>query len=302
MEGMARLLACMVSVLMLAGIVGCSPADDTLGSPPKGSTTNGPGDPHSGADGSGAGGDNGGDPGATTPTALDEFGVCFTEFGPPCKSGLDCIKLDENSYCLSPCNPPSVTCAAGQVCDAQHCRRATAYYAATGRLDACPPDTLGISLIPLAPTRCVPICEAGDLSDHQAVSACPSLPPGVTGGPVTCRGGLLATTTAKFCVAEVEIGAPCDQFALRCNADGDRPDSDPDHEATAAGRPDPGAPRCLPIGVDSFCLRVCSIDHGQTTSPCSCDGACSDPLDPGLTPACEGWADLAPDLRACVAP
>lgn len=261
---------------------------------------------HRFASGSGDGGTKGTDNNANGSTAtppvtptVAAFGLCFAD---ECAKGLTCAPWGASSYCLLRCANDGA-CAANDRCSGGYCLHKVSYYDICAAFDACPSDALCAALAQLAPTRCTPVCEVGSLTGFGAVTSCPALPAGVLGAAPTCTAGMLSTSTAKFCTAEVATGERCDQFAWRCNDDATRPDTDTAHGPSASGGPDPGALRCLPRGSESSCLRVCTLDGRVTTSPCACpttDPLCTDPSDPGLGWVCAHWSELALGLGACV--
>ncbi len=238
------------------------------------------------------------DPGTYTGTPLIvEYGLCFAS---ECASGLECVSWGVSSYCLKPCSGD--TCAATQRCADGYCLQKAGYYEICARFDACAADAYCHELAQVAPTRCVPVCDPGDLAGFSAVPSCPALPASLNTGAPSCTANMLASSTAKLCTAEAAVVERCDQLALRCNDGDQRPDTDPALEAASASAPDPGALRCLAAGAESICARVCSIDGGASTSPCACPAAdplCDDPSDQGLAWQCLHWTGLATDLRAC---
>ncbi len=247
----------------------------------------------------------------TDPTpGIAEFGRCDGLPPDSCADGLTCMPVGTRSFCVRTCAYPDGACPTQSRCIPQpegfsyadgFCANVRSHYATCGGpLETCTQDALCASAS-LAPARCVPICDVGDLgSDYAAVDSCPPLPNNLTATSPGCVASALASTTASFCSAEVPIGAPCDGLALACSSS--RADTDLANEPTSSGAADAGAPRCLPVSGQFVCLRVCSVDGGATQSPCSCpsgDSLCDDPTDPGLAWGCVSWSGLADGLWAC---
>jgi len=293
-----------VCALVALAVAACTPA-----SPGAGRSTTG-GDPSTGGNPGGdpvtPGGDPvtpGGDP-TPPPTTVPEYSECLS--GSTCAAGLSCSAFEgsRRTYCLKGCLDDS-TCAAGERCLLGTCRRLVPPYGVVGAFDDCGPTAMAYATVPVAPLRCVPICDVGDLVGYQAVAVCPPLPTGIVGGEPVCTRGVVPTTTASFCTAEVREGEVCDQASLRCNVAGTRPDTDAAQGATGAGGNDPGALGCLPHQGESRCQRVCAVGTGAQ-SPCGCAGdpLCSEPADPGVAWSCVSWNEVAgPTTRlyGCIA-
>lgn len=246
------------------------------------------------------------------PTHLAEQASCEPLVADMCDTGLLCLSLGSRAYCVRPCTlPGGETCDASQVCvinpqssdaSAGYCSAAVPHYDVCNDLHACGRNALCLANATAAATRCVPICEVGTLAGHTAVTQCPPLPAGLGGQATACVLSTVGSVNASLCVADVMVGALCDQAALRCNVGGTRPSTGPGTVPLYAGGPSAGALSCLPHGSLSTCMRVCSTDGGTTQASCLCpttDAACTDPHDAGVGWACVGWSGLAAALTAC---
>lgn len=291
----SRVFVCAVLALAAAA---CTPAAPGAGPSATGGDQSTGGDPSPGGDPV----TPGGDPVTPPPATVPQYSECVS--GSTCTAGTTCSSFEgsRRTYCLKGCADDSA-CAAGERCSLGTCRRLVAPYGVLSAFDDCGPTAMAYAAVPIAPLRCVPICEVGDLVGFQAVAVCPPLPADIVGGEPVCTRGVVPTTTAGFCTAEVHEGEVCDQASLRCNAGGTRPDTDPNQGATGAGNP--GALWCLPHEGESRCQRVCAVDTSGPT-PCGCAGdpLCSEPADPGVAWSCVSWDEVkGPTTRtyACVA-
>jgi hypothetical protein len=310
----------LIGVVALASIPGCSPSHGgrAAGDP-------GGGDPSGDTDLGDPGGDGAGDPGAGG--TLPEFAVCAS--AGDCLAGLTCTpwptQTSTRSLCLQKCllqdgcGRADRRCVTGDTADfyARCLARVDHFNPCDLPYDTCTDDAMCLGFSPLAPPRCLPICELGASWDgsflrtyNDVVGVCPPLGLSLQATAPACT-SVSGIADARLCVSTVAVGELCDEAGLRCNPDHTRPDTLGTYDPDPVSGYDLGTLYCLQHGDAPRCERVCSnTGYAGPYAPCACPalessaGLCQVIGDPGvsLAPyyACQPMPSQPPDIWGCM--